>query len=188
MFEASQHHRPALAAWLARVFRRLSVCARSAVGDTERPGAITADGDRRFPRQQLLEGNPMRRSRFTENEILHLLYEASAGVSVAEICSTAGVSLRTFYRWRRRFGGLSVPAIMQMKDLAAENLRLRGLVSNLVERLRTPAAKTSPEPTTSPTVPPVRDKAREQRRAIEIAAEKCGGALTGRFASVRVNP
>jgi putative transposase len=136
----------------------------------------------------LLEGDPMRRSRFTENEILHLLYEASAGVSVAEICSTAGVSLRTFYRWRRRFGDLNVPAVMQMKDLAAENLRLRGLVSNLVERLRTPAANTSPEPTTSPTVPPVRDKAREQRRAIEIAAEKCGGALTGRFASVRVNP
>jgi putative transposase len=131
----------------------------------------------------------MRRSRFTENEILHLLYEASAGVSVAEICSTAGVSLRTFYRWRRRFGGLNVPAVMQMKDLAAENLRLRGLVSSLVERLRIPVAPASPEPkTTSPTAPPGRDKAREQRRAIEIAAEKCGGALTGRFASVRVNP
>jgi putative transposase len=129
----------------------------------------------------------MRRSRFTENEILHLLYEASAGVSVAEICSTAGVSLRTFYRWRRRFGGLNVPAVMQMKDLAAENLRLRGLVSSLVERLRIPAAPASPAPTTT-SPPPVRDKAREQRRAIEIAAEKCGGALTGRFASVRVNP
>jgi putative transposase len=131
----------------------------------------------------------MRRSRFTENEILHLLYEASAGVSVAEICSTAGVSLRTFYRWRRRFGGLNVAAVMQMKDLAAENLRLRGLVSNLVERLRAPAEPASPEPkTASPRVPPVRDKAREQRRATKIAAEKCGGALTGRFASVRVNP
>ena len=48
----------------------------------------------------------MRRSRFTENEILHLLYEASTGVSAAEICRTARISLRTLYRWRRRFGGL----------------------------------------------------------------------------------
>ena len=130
----------------------------------------------------------MRRFRFTENEILHLLYEASTGVSVAEICSTAGVSLRTFYRWRRRFGGLNVPAVMQMKGLAAENLRLRGLVSNLFERLRAQVENASPERTTGTTVPPVRDRAREQQRAIGIAAEKCGGALTGRFASVRVNP
>jgi len=130
----------------------------------------------------------MRRSRFTENEILHLLYEASAGVSVSEICRTAGITLRTFYRWRRRFGGLNAPAVMQMKDLAAENLRLRGLVSNLFERLRAPVENASPELRTGTRVAPVRDKAREQRRAIGIAAEKCGGALTGRFASLRVNP
>jgi putative transposase len=128
----------------------------------------------------------MRRSRFTENEILHLIREADTGVSVAEICRTAGVSLRTFYRWRRRFGGLNVPAVMQMKDLAAENLRLRGLVSNLSERLR--AENGSREPVTSTNLPKVRDKVREQQRAIGIAAEKCGGALTGRFASVRINP
>src|ERR1700680_1798984 len=100
----------------------------------------------------------MRRSRCTENEILHLLYEASAGVSVAEICSTAGVSLRTFYRWRRRFGGLNVPAVMQMKDLSAENLRLRGLVSDLFERLRAPAENAPSEPARSKTLPMVRDK------------------------------
>jgi hypothetical protein len=76
----------------------------------------------------------MRRSRFTENEILHLLYEASTSVSVAEICSTAGVSLRTFYRWRRRFGGLNAPAVVKMKELAGENLRLQvwsGISSNV---------------------------------------------------------
>jgi putative transposase len=130
----------------------------------------------------------MRRSRFTENEILHLLHEASAGVPVAEICRTAGVTLRTFYRWRRRFGGLDVPAVMQMKDLAAENLRLRGLVSDLLGRLRTPAGNAPTEPKAATALPPARDKLRDQQRAIGIAAEKCGGALTGRFASVRVNP
>jgi putative transposase len=127
----------------------------------------------------------MRRSQFTENEILHLLYEATAGVPVAEICSTAGVSLRTFYRWRRRFGGLNAAAVMEMKDLAAENIRLRGLVSNLFERLRADAASL---PDVVPMEPSSRSKEGEQRRAIRIAAEKCGGALTGRFASVRVNP
>jgi putative transposase len=130
----------------------------------------------------------MRRSQFTENEILHLLYEASAGVPVTEICRTAGVSLRTFYRWRRRFGGLNAPAVMQMKELAAENLRLRGLVSNLFERLRDPGAKPAP-PATAPTAASSgSDRERKQKQAIRSAAEKCGGALTGRFASLRVNP
>ena len=130
----------------------------------------------------------MRRSRFTENEILHLLYEASAGVSVTEICSTAGVSLRTFYRWRRRFGGLNAPAVMKMKELAAENLRLRGLVSNLFERLRDPAESRLPLPAALTTALPSDDKERKQQQAIRSAAKKCGGALTGRFASLRVNP
>lgn len=122
----------------------------------------------------------MRRSQFTESEILHLLNEAVAGVPVAEICDTAGVSLRTFYRWRRRFGGLSNANVMEIKELEFENARLRGLVRDLLERLR--------QEQQARTAAPVPDKEREQRRAVGIAAEKCGGALTGRFASVRVNP
>jgi putative transposase len=134
------------------------------------------------------KGHLMRRSQFTENEILHLLYEASAGVSVAEICCTAGVSVRTFYRWRRRLGGLNLPALMQMKELAAENARLRGLVSNLFERLRDPDENQLP-PSAPPTIAsPGPDRERKQKQAIRSAAEKCGGALTGRFASLRVNP
>ena len=129
----------------------------------------------------------MRRSQFTESEILHLLYEAAAGVPVAEISATAGVSLRTFYRWRRRYGGLNAVAVTEMKDLAVENIRLKGLVSSLFERLRaTPDA--GPSPAVPAAVPSSPAREREQRRAIGIAAEKCGGALTGRFASVRVNP
>jgi putative transposase len=124
----------------------------------------------------------MRRSRFTDNEILHLLYEASTGVSAAEICRTAHISLRTLYRWRRRFGSLNEPAVLQMKELAAENARLRGLVSNLRDRLRdadaTPASSQVPS----------EDRTRRQQQAIRSAAKKCGGAVTGRFASLRVNP
>jgi putative transposase len=131
----------------------------------------------------------MRRSRFMQNEILQLLGEASAGVPVADICEAAGVTPRTFYRWRRQFGGLDVPAVRQMKDLVSENLRLRGLVSNLLEQLlRTPPDSAQVEQRTlKATAPQADGRARDQIRASRIAAEKCGGALTGHFASVRVN-
>ena len=127
----------------------------------------------------------MRRSQFTDNEILQLLGEASAGVPVVEICRTSGVTRRTFYRWRRRLGGLDVPAARQMKELATENLRLRGLVNNLFERLRATEGATTTSPTARTPEPAF--KQREQARAARIAAEKCGGAVTGRFASLRVN-
>jgi len=122
----------------------------------------------------------MRRSRFTENEIIHLLAEASSGVSIAAICKTAGITERTFYRWRRSFGGLDVRAVQQMNELKSENVRLRSLVSNLFEQLR--SANTDRKDDAMQTAP------QQGTRASRIAAEKCGGALTGRFSSVRVNP
>ncbi len=124
----------------------------------------------------------MRRSRFTENEIIHLLAEASSGVSIAEICKAADITERTFYRWRRNFGTLDVPAVQRMNDLKSENLRLRGLVNNLFELLRKADGDVRKDGAPSPATP------REPTRASRIAAEKCGGALTGRFSSVRVNP
>jgi putative transposase len=77
---------------------------------------------------------------------------------------------------------------MHMKELAAENIRLRGLVSNLFERLRDPAEKQLSPSAAPPIVSPGADKERKQKQAIRSAAEKCGGALTGRFASLRVHP
>src|SRR5260370_16666484 len=77
---------------------------------------------------------PMRHSQHTDQEILFLLYEANAGISIAEICSTAHISLRTFYRWRKRYGGLTSEALRHMKELEIENQRLRTLVHNLPER------------------------------------------------------
>ena len=131
----------------------------------------------------------MRHSRFTDSEILHLLDEARAGVSVPEICRTAGVTERTFYRWRRRFGGLSAPAVQHMRELAAENARLRDLVDRLSQRLRTADVDTSDvASTTAMPTNAERDRARQQTRASRIAAEKCGGGVIGRFASVRINP
>ena len=77
---------------------------------------------------------------------------------------------------------------MKMKELAAENLRLRGLVSNLFERLRDPSENRPPPPAVPTIASPGHDKERKQKQAIRSAAEKCGGALTGRFAALRVNP
>src|SRR5258708_20769388 len=131
----------------------------------------------------------MRRSRLTQREILKLRGEAGAGVPVAEMGSAGGITPRSFYRWRRQFGGLDVPAVRQMKDLVSENLRLRGLVSNLFERLRAPDDNAPEERRTLKATAPrtAEERARDQMRASRIAAEKCGGALTGHFASVPVN-
>lgn len=119
----------------------------------------------------------MRRSQFTDNEILHLIREADAGVSIPEICRTAQVSLRTFYRWRRRFGGLDQAAVMQMKELQAENRRLKSLLQSLSRPQRPPAGGEAGYPG---------DARLQPARASALAAERCGGAVVGRFASVRV--
>jgi putative transposase len=130
----------------------------------------------------------MRRSRFTRSEILQLLAEASAGVSVADICSSAGINPRTFYRWRRQFGGLGAPVTRQMKDLISENARLRGLVNNLFELLRASAADVPDQNKAKDVVASgTGERTRDQTRASRIAAEKCGGALIGHFASIRIN-
>lgn len=78
----------------------------------------------------------MRHLQHPEGVILHLLHEADAGVSIAEICSTARISSRTFYRWRKRYGGLSLSAALEVKDLHLENARLRALVTSLSARLQ----------------------------------------------------
>ncbi|MFC7400573.1 transposase [Chelatococcus sp. GCM10030263] len=77
----------------------------------------------------------MRRSRFAEGEIVHLLAEADNGVSIPEICRAADVSPRTFYRWRRRFGGLSLRDVNRMNELEGENRRLKALVAHFTARL-----------------------------------------------------
>lgn len=128
----------------------------------------------------------MRPSQFTENEILHLLHEANTGAPVAEICATSRISLRTFYRWRRRYGNLDEAAVREMRTLAVENVRLRNIIGNL-SSLADAKSEMRAASVISEAIQQ-KDAGREQRRAASIAAEKCGGALTGRFASVRTHP
>jgi putative transposase len=126
----------------------------------------------------------MRRARFIDSEIIHFIADADAGVPVEEVCRTAQVSLRTFYRWRRRFGGLSEPAVMKMKEMEVENRRLRALIDNLSRRLRDQGMQEWPG--VLERAPQAHDDCRPGR-ASTLAAERCGGAVVGRFASVRVS-
>ncbi|XUM22384.1 transposase [Bradyrhizobium oligotrophicum S58] len=121
----------------------------------------------------------MRRSLHTEHEILVLLGEAESGVPIAEICSTAGVSLRTFYRWRQRYGGLSSPALRHLKELEIENQRLRSLVTKLVEGQ--PAAATTPKAAPAP----LRQDCGSTPHGVAGAPGQARGAVIGRYASVR---
>jgi putative transposase len=142
------------------------------------PGKAAAFQDLKLGSMTQEGMKPMRHSQHTDSEILHLLYEADAGISIAEICRTAHISLRTFYRWRRRYGSLTPPALLLMKELQAENRRLRALVDKLSERPHEALGNTSPP---APRGAPRPDYGFGPR----VSPEQMRGASLGRFASVR---
>ena len=72
----------------------------------------------------------MRRSRYTEEQIVGALKEVDAGASVGELCRRLGIAETTYYRWRKRYGGLEVNEAKRMKALAEENQRLKRLVAD----------------------------------------------------------
>ena len=122
----------------------------------------------------------MRHSQHTDNEILHLLYEAQTGVSIAAICSTAHISLRTFYRWRKRYGNLTPAALLHMKELELENQRLKALVSRLSERRSDVTAAASPVPQQADC-----GSGKQRPAASPNMSPHMHGTSLGRFASVR---
>lgn len=70
----------------------------------------------------------MRRSRFSEEQIIGFLKQAEAGVKVADLCRQYGFSDASFYKWRGKFGGMSVSDARRLKQLEEENTRLKKLV------------------------------------------------------------
>ena len=71
----------------------------------------------------------MRKSRFSEEQIIGMLKEHQAGLPVAEICRRHGISDATFYTWRSKCGGLEVSEARRLKALEEENRKLKKLLA-----------------------------------------------------------
>ena len=76
----------------------------------------------------------MKKSRFTDSQILSVLKQAENGVPVPELCREYGMSSATFYKWRTKFGGMDASMMTRLKELEEENRRLKKMYAE--ERLK----------------------------------------------------
>ena len=118
----------------------------------------------------------MRRSRHTDQEIAFLLREAESGTAIEAICSAAHVSVGTFYRWRRRLGGLPPAGVTRLAEIERENARLR---AEIVRLRQAPP----PHPISS-AIPSLRLRPALDRPRPLVTGQR-GGAAVGRYAFVR---
>jgi putative transposase len=72
----------------------------------------------------------MRKSRFTEEQIIAILTEQERGMKTAEVCRKHGISPNTFYKWKAKFGGMDVSDARKLKTLETENARLKRLLAD----------------------------------------------------------
>lgn len=73
----------------------------------------------------------MKKSKFTEAQILKVLKTQEEGKKVSEICREHGISEQTFYNWKSKYGGMTLSELQRVKELEAENARLKRLVADL---------------------------------------------------------
>lgn len=73
----------------------------------------------------------MKKSRFTESQIVSLLKQYEAGKSCEHICRENGISKATFYNWKKKFGGMDTNQLKKLKELEQENARLKRMFADL---------------------------------------------------------
>ena len=71
----------------------------------------------------------MKKSRYTEEQIIGILKQHEAGVKTADLCREHGISAATFYGWKQKFGGMDVPDTRRLKELESENAKLKRMVA-----------------------------------------------------------
>jgi len=76
----------------------------------------------------------MKKSRYSDSQIMAILKQAEAGVPVPELCREHGMSSASFYKWRSKYGGMDASMMARMKELKAENSRLKRMYAE--ERLK----------------------------------------------------
>ena len=73
----------------------------------------------------------MKRSRYTEEQIVSILKQGEAGMKTVDLCRQHGITEGTYYRWKAKFGGLDVGDAQKLKRLEEENTRLKRIVADL---------------------------------------------------------
>lgn len=73
----------------------------------------------------------MKTSKFSETQIVSILKQQDAGVKVADICREHGISSACFYKWRARYGGMDASMLRRVKELEAENARLKKMYADV---------------------------------------------------------
>ena len=73
----------------------------------------------------------MKRSRFTETQIISILKESDAGLSVKELCRKHGISDATYYNWKSKYGGMGASELKRLREMEAENAKLKRMYADL---------------------------------------------------------
>lgn len=73
----------------------------------------------------------MKKSRFTETQIVSILKQSDAGVPVKDVCRQAGISVASYYQWKSKYGGMEASDLKRVKELEVENGRLKRMYAEL---------------------------------------------------------